>query len=355
MHTICLPRSCLSICNLIICSGGLFVAVACVWCAFNTDLVKTVNYGVLKTPVNVFADFINLKLGSFSITYLILPICLLASCTSCCGLLGSCCRLKCAIKSYMCLVTLLFAVTFHTFFLTVLYSIYYDDKEFQVSLQSSFKTHYGKQDDLGTYFWNHVMVAYECCGVVDYEDFIKTPWHRDNANASFPLQCCFLQNKSSLQPVYVECPYGEHSKIYSHRNGCFQVLHDHFVSKSVLIAFMVLLYLLIYFCIIIFSYTLVKGRPLIRRSSANRIARLKKEALERVASSISTTSLQNMLFEDSEPPQKMVRLMSSMQPNLRYEYPANFNMPQDAFNRASMYNFQNLSGVPANANSEAQN
>lgn len=320
MHTIGLPRTCLGFTNILFFLFGLITCAVCVWCVVNTDFFREVNYTVTKSSlVSTIANFVNLKLWFTPMTTLLIPIALLTSLTSCCGILGAGCKLKCALKSYVFLVTVISSTAFWMFFITGIYNIYTNNVKTQNFMRSTIISNYGKENDLITEIWNHIMVNYECCGTFDYRDFVESKWHIENKDKLYPIQCCKLANKITLEPLSRDCPLSHDPLVPTNKNrGCFNTLRKSISDNKGRIIFYIILLCLSYTILVYFSYCIIRGEPLIRGMAGNFASLLpKRQEHEKVVP--SNSSLDNMLFVE-EPPKKIMRVVSAVNPLQSYKF-----------------------------------
>ncbi|XP_064073748.1 tetraspanin-1-like [Vanessa tameamea] len=332
MHTIGLPRTCLGFTNILFFLFGVVTCAVCVWCVINTDFFREVNYTVTKSSlVSTIANFVNLKLWFTPMTSILIPIAILTVLTSCCGILGAGCKMKCAIKSYIFLVTVLSSTAFWLFFISCMYNIYTNNEKTRVFMQSTIRTNYGKENDLITQTWNYIMINYECCGAVDYTDFIDSKWHQANLDLLYPVQCCKLINKASLVPMSPECPTAHSPDVQTNKNrSCFKALRDSIAANKGKIFFYIILLALSYTILVLFAYCIIRGEPLIGAVAGNLSAFLPKRPEKLDPGITSNSSLDNMLFV-ADPPKKVVRVVSAVNPLQTYKF------TPDAYARDAMY------------------
>lgn len=324
MHTIGLPRTCLGCTNILFLILGSIGFIICVWCAANTEFFKDVNYTITKSSlVETIANFVNLKFWLTPLTSIFIPIAVIAIMTSCCGILGASCQVKCAAKSYIFLVTLLSMVFGWFFYVSIIYNIYTGDPKILDVMSTTLKNNYGKNDDIFTFVWNYIMVHFECCGVIDYNDFIYSDWRKDNLDKFYPIQCCLLSNITTMKPVFVNCTLtAQKIQPYIHTEGCFNALKKAVVAhKTKLILYFVLL-TFAFAVVILFAYCIIKGQPLLGSMAMNApIMPFRKLKIEKpnAQPQQSDTSLENMIFAD-EAPKKIVKVVSASNPFQTYEY-----------------------------------
>lgn len=324
MHTIGLPRTCLGCTNVLFLILGSTGLTICIWCEMNTEFFKDVNYSITKSNlVETIANFVTLKIGMTPLTTIFIPIAVLAIMTSCCGIFGASCQVKCAAKSYILFVTILSTLFGWLFYMSIIYNIYMDDPKIFHLMTSTLKQDYGKADDIFTFIWNYLMMYFECCGVTDYNDFIDTNWRQDNLDKFYPIQCCILSNKTAMIPVFENCSWTTR-KIgpYIHKDGCYFAIRKAVVAnKTKLIVYFVLLTIAFTF-IILFAYCIIRGQPLLGSMALNApIIPFRKIKIEQsnAQPKESVTSLENMIFAD-EAPKKIVKVVSASNPFQTYEY-----------------------------------
>lgn len=320
MHSIGLPRTCLGFTNIFFFIFGVISCAICVWCVVNTDFFKEVNYTVTKSSlVSTIANFVNLKLWLTPMTTILIPVAILTSLTACCGILGAGCKLRCALKSYVFLVTIISSTAFWLFFITGIYNIYTNNEKTRNFMRSTINSNYGKDNDLITEVWNHIMINYECCGTSDYRDFIDSKWQVQNRDKLYPIQCCKLTNKISLEPISKDCPLSHDPSIPTNKNtGCFYALRKSISENKGKLIFYIILLSLSYTILVYFAYCIIRGEPLISGMTGNfRSLLTKHQEQEKVVP--SNSSLDNMLFVE-EPPKKIVRVVSAVNPLQSYKF-----------------------------------
>lgn len=318
MHSVGLPRTCLGFTNLLFFLFGGIGLLICIWCAINIDFFRDVNYTITKSPrVASIANFMNLKLWLTPMTSILIPITFIAMLTSCCGLLGAGCRTRCAIKSYIFLVTVLSLSTFWLFFVYGVHNIYTDNIKTRSYLRTTLKTNYGKENDFITYIWDYIMDEYKCCGVNNYKDFANSAWQRNNMDKLYPVQCCMLDKE--FNPISKKCTQSLDVQAYTHI-GCFDALRMAIKDNKRLIIFYIFFLLLTYTIVIFFAYCILRGQPLLW-AMVEPVTFLQK-ASENVENRASTSSLDNMLFIE-EPPRKVVRVVSAINPAQTYKFTPN--------------------------------
>lgn len=325
MHTVGLPRTCLGFTNFLSFVVGMIGFVICVWCVMSTEFFRDVNYTITKSPsVDVIATFVNLNLWLTPLTTILIPIAALAMMTSCCGVLGAGCQMKCAIKSYVFLVTVLTLVSFWLFFITGVYNIYTKNEGTRKSLQSSIKTYYGKEKDFMTYMWDYIMVKHECCGVLSYRDFSSSHWQSLNPTKVYPIQCCKLSNVTSLVPVSKECSKSLDPSIKSNKEvGCFAALRASIISNKGMLIFYIVLIAILYSILTLFAYCIIRGEPLLG-TMAGRFTEFWPSAPPKVAKIVAPSAplqgaTSNVEFVE-EQPKKVVKVVSAMDPSQVYTY-----------------------------------
>ncbi|CAG9563842.1 unnamed protein product [Danaus chrysippus] len=324
MHTIGLPRTCLGFTNILFFLFGVVTFAVCVWCVINTDFFREVNYTVTKSSlVSVVANFVNLKLWFTPLTSILIPISLLTIFTSCCGIFGAGCKMKCAIKSYIFLVSAISLTVFWLIFVSFIYNVYTNNERTRNFMRSTIVSNYGKENDLITNTWNYIMVTYECCGVVDYRDFLDSKWQKTNLDKLYPVQCCKLLNKTSLEPLYKDCATNHDRDEDTNKNvGCFKALKIAISANKGKIVFYILLFAVAYSVLILFAYCIIRGEPLLAAVAGNLASILpnRKEVNAKVVP--SNSSLDNMMFVE-EPPKKVVKVVSTMNPFQTYKFSPN--------------------------------
>lgn len=318
MHTTAFPRACLGFTNIFFFLLGSIVCGACVWCAMNPVFFKDVNFTITKSPlVENIVEFVNLKLWFTPLTSILIPIALFTMLTSCCGIFGAGCRTKCAVKSYICLVTIATVFVFWLTFVTGVYNIYTKNQTTARFAVNLIKANYGKEKDLFTATLNYVMRNYGCCGVFNYEDFENSPWKQSNPTFPYPLQCCVFLNMTHM--AYDECPIGKFSNIYTNKNiGCLYSLNKSINNSKGKIFMYIIIIGVLYMLLTLFAYCIVRGEPLLVSTMKDKVP---------LSAKISDTR-QNMqsfsLFEnnkmcDEEKPQKVVKVVSRCNPHTSYK------------------------------------
>lgn len=325
MHTVGCPRTCLGFTNLFFFILGLVGCAICVWCSVNTEFFTSVNYTITKSSmVPTIADFVNLRLWNVPLTSVLIPIGCIAMLTSCCGVISAGCQMKCALKAYALLLTLLTGVAFWIIFVTFFYNVYTKNESTRLYLKRNLRDLYGQEDDLMTFLLNYVMVHYGCCGVDGPSDFVGSRWHVSHQNQSFPLQCCQLANNTTFDPIYVDCPTGYWSSSYAYKLGCFDTLHGVVRENKGKLAFYAALVATVYSLILLMIYVIFNGVPLIEtlnlkpkmlrwRGASDPAVELPSAPPESVA------ALNNMLFVE-EPSQKVVRVVSAVHPGQMFKF-----------------------------------
>ncbi|XP_047516509.1 tetraspanin-1-like [Pieris napi] len=317
MHSTGLPRTCLGFTNLLFFIFGSVGLLICVWCAINTEFFKDVNYTITKSSfVSSIANFVNLKLWLTPMTTILIPIAGLAMLTSCCGLLGAGCRTKCAIKSYIFLVTALSLSTFWLFFVFGVHNIYTDNAKTRNYLRSTLKTYYGNENDFITHMWDYVMVEYKCCGVNNYKDFVDSAWQRNNMDKLYPIHCCVMDK--NFVPVSKACTQTLDVQAYAHI-GCFDALRQSIKDNKGLIIFYIFLLLISYTAVIFFAFCIIRGEPLL--GIVEPVSFIPKH-IDNVENITRNSSLDNMMFVE-EPPKKVVRVVSAINPAQTYKFTPN--------------------------------
>lgn len=337
MHTVGLPRTCLGFTNLLFFVFGMIGFVICVWCAMNTDFFRDVNYTITKSSlVDVIAKFVNLRLWVTPLTSILIPVAGLAMMTSCCGVLGAGCKVKCAIKAYIFLATVLSFVAFWVFFITGVYNIYTKNENTRKSMQSSIRTYYGKDNDFITYMFDYIMVKYECCGAVSYRDFSSSHWQSLHPTQIYPIQCCKLANVSGLVPVSKECSRSLDPDIQSNKEvGCFSALRAAIIMNKGTLIFYVILIVLMYSIVTLFAYCIIRGEPLLGAMAGQWTEWLPSRGARGVdVTKVETPSAPLVCVE--EQPQKVVRMVSAVNPFQSYTItPSAYSRPEDY--RADVY------------------
>ncbi|XP_059059646.1 tetraspanin-1-like [Achroia grisella] len=328
MHTVGLPRTCLGFTNVLFFIFGLVVCVICVWCAINTEFFQDVNFTVTKsTLVGSIASFVNLKLWLTPLTSFLIPISVLTMITSCCGILGAGCKVRCAIKSYIFFVTALSSIAVWVFFISGIYNIYARNEKTRYYLQSTLQMFYGKDNDFITSIWDYVMVNYQCCGVNGYQDFASSPWQKINTDKFFPVQCCQLENKQVLIPVSKDCSLTDDPEVKSYKDiGCFYAVRQSIIKNKAIIIFYVMLLIMFYTILILFAYCIIRGEPLLG-ALAGKFTRLLPsrnwENTQQNEMVINPSApAENIIYAD-EPPKKVVRVVSAVNPFQTYKFAPN--------------------------------
>ncbi|KAM3963324.1 tetraspanin-1 [Aphomia sociella] len=324
MHTVGLPRTCLGFTNILFFLFGLIGCVICVWCAINTQFFQDVNYTVIKSSlVDSIAGFVNLRLWLTPLTSFLIPLTVLGMITSCCGILGAGCKVRCAIKSYIFFVTVLSSVAFWLFFISGVYNIYARNEKTRYYLQSTLQAHYGNNNDVITTLWDYVMVNYECCGVNSYKDFASSRWRETNTDKLFPIQCCQLANKTGLVPFSKDCTLSDDPEVKSYKDiGCFDALRKSIVMNKGKIIFYVVLLIILYTVLIMFAYCIIRGEPLLGALSGRYTTFVPSNNWENVQqSTVPFTVVENMHVE--EPVKKVVKVVSAVNPFQTYKFTPN--------------------------------
>ncbi|XP_053614875.1 tetraspanin-1-like [Plodia interpunctella] len=337
MHTVALPRTCLGFTNFLFFLFGMIGFFICLWCSLNPNLFKDVNYTVTKSSiVDSIADFLSLKLWYTPMTSILIPIAFVTMLTSCCGILGAGCRMKCAIKSYVFLATVLSSIAFWIFFITGIYNIYSDNQKTRLYLERSLIFDYGKESDMITFLWNYTMQNYECCGVNGYRDFNNSQWHRHNPVKLYPIQCCKLLNRDNLTPVSQNCTLVDDASIESYKNvGCFLALRRAIIENKVLLIFYIVFLGTLYSALTFFAYCIIRGEPLIKAISGGFTflpARNVPETIVERKHSYDTMSYME------EPPKKVVKVVSSANPFQTYKYAPSAPIAPSAYDHGHLSN-----------------
>ncbi|XP_031765615.2 tetraspanin-1-like [Galleria mellonella] len=332
MHTVGLPRTCLGFTNILFFLFGLIGCIICVWCAINTEFFQDVNYTVTKSSlVDAIARSVNLKLWFTPLTSFLIPLTVLTMVTSCCGILGSGCKFKCAIKSYIFLITVLSSVAFWVIFISGIYNIYTRNEKTRSYLLSTLQTYYGRDNDVITSIWNYVMVNNECCGVNGYRDFASSQWQKMNTDKLFPVQCCQLVNKTVLLPVSKDCSLNDDPEVKSYKDvGCFYALRQFIIGSKGKIIFFIILLIILYTILMLFAYCIIRGEPLLQALTERSILLPSKnwEISQQTSASPSAPD-ENMYLE--EPPKKIVRVVSAVNPFQTYKFTPNAYSSDNAY------------------------
>lgn len=324
MHTVGLPRTCLGCTNVLFLILGSAALVICVWCAVNTDFFRDVNYNITRAnAVYDIAHFVNLKLWLTPLKSIFIPIAVIAVMTSCCGILGAGCQVKCAAKSYIFLVTLLCIVFGWFFYVSIIYNIYTDSPKINSIMSDSLTNNYGKEDDMFTIMWNFIMVYFECCGVHDYKEFSYSYWQKQNLDKFYPVQCCILSNVSTLTPMFVNCTLTmQKVESFIHTEGCLHAVRKAVISNKTKLIMYFLLLTSAFGLIILFAYCIIRGQPLLGSMALNApIMPFRKIKIEapKAEPQQSETSLENMIFAD-EAPKRIVKVVSAANPFQTFQY-----------------------------------
>lgn len=319
MHSISLPRTCLGCTNFVFFTFGLLGGFVCIWCAINTEFFKAVNFTVTKSPhVSSIADLVNLRVFSTPLTAFLIPIVAITTLTSCCGIFGAGCKWKCALKSYIFLVSVISSIAFWVFFISGVYNIYTNNEKTKGYLQNSIKQFYGRENDLISSVWNYVMVNYECCGVIGYWDFAESNWRKANPKLLYPVQCCVLSNVTALIPVSENCTKTlDRSTKFHIEVSCMHTLRESIIKNKGMLIFYIVLIAIAYAFLAFFTFCLIRGEPLVGRVTDT--FNYMPSAPELKTITPSRTSLENMMFVN-EPPQKVVRVVSAANPFQSYKF-----------------------------------
>lgn len=341
-----LPRTCLSFTNLSFFCVAFLCFLACVWCIFNAQMFREVNYSLTKSHyVPALADMVSLRLWSAPLTTVLILAAALTMLTSCCGIVGAGCKVKCAIRSYVFLVTVIACVAFWLFFVTGVYGIYSGNPSTRAYLSSTIRTHYGDDGDLVSFLWDHLMLHYECCGASGFSDFSESKWREKHPGDLFPVHCCTLMNKTTLTPFDPECTKTAIEGAGNHMNsGCFDVLRAEIRRNKRSFIFYATIVSLSYFLLVSFSYCLIRGEPLLNADSWMPIKMqpnpppvqpqpprlLQRQMTLPPAKEVKVTMPgrtfpENAVFAE-EPPRKVVRVVSAINPGLSYKW-----APSDAY------------------------
>lgn len=326
MHTVGLPRTCLGFTNLLFFILGGVGFVICLWCTVNTEFFREVNYTVTKSSsVDIIAHFVNLELWLTPLTMILMPIAVLAMLTSCCGVLGAGCKVKCAIKSYIFLVTLLSFVSFWLFFVTGIYNIYTNNEKAKKYLQDSLREYYGQENDLITYVWDHIMIKYECCGVLSFVDFEGSNWQKANPKQLYPVQCCKLENVTALTPVSKDCTLSTNPLIQTYKDrGCFFELQSSISRNKGIIIFYIILIGFFYMVVALFAYCINRDEPLLGAMAGRFTDLLPSKVNEDVdkimvvAPGGSYGDIGNMVYVEDQP-KRVVKVVSAINPFQSYK------------------------------------
>lgn len=321
MYSTALPRTCLGFTNVLFFFVGFIGCGICVWCVVNTQYFKDVNSSVTKTSVvTSVANFVNLNLWLTPVASILIPVAVFTMLTSCCGIFSAACRAKCAVKSYICLVSLSTFTFFWLLFNMGIYNIYTEKPSTIRYLQNTIFTNYGKDNDLITTLWDYVMVNFKCCGAKSYQDFSSSNWKKRNIDIQFPVECCSRYNKTAL--VYEKCPKGELSYQYSYKVGCIYMLKKYIENHKGRYIFYAILIGIAYSLIMFFAYCIIRGEPLINALTDKMpklLTRKKETNQTRPEGAIhSESSLENMMFVQ-EPPRKVVKVVSAVNPFQTYK------------------------------------
>lgn len=324
MHTIGLPRTCLGFTNIFFFLIGFVGTVICVWCVINTQFFQDVNYTVTKSSlVNSIAEFVNLKLWVTPMTTILIIVAVLTMMTSCCGILGAGCKVKCAIKSYIFLVTIISSIAFWLFFISGVYNIYTKNQKTRRYLETTIQSNYGKENDLITYSWDYVMMNYECCGVNSYRDFAGSNWQKSTRKL-YPVVCCKLENRTALLPVSKDCTFRVGPDIQGFtETGCFEVLSKALGANKGKMIFYIILLSISYGVLMLFAYCIIRGQPLLG-AMAGEFTFLPSKVHQNPNQMIPARQYteQNTTYIE-EPPKKVVRVVSAVNPFQSYKFTPN--------------------------------
>ncbi|XP_068620504.1 tetraspanin-1-like [Battus philenor] len=331
MHTTSLPRTCLSFMNITFFSIAMISCIVCVWCIVNTDMFREVNYTVTKSHlVPAVADIVNLKLWVTPLTSIIIIISGFTMFTSCCGIMGAGCKLKCAIQTYVFLVTIVSVVAFWLFFVSGIYNIYTNNPSTRRYLQSTVRNYYGKEKDLISAMWDYVMVNYECCGANNYEDFKDSEWQKKNPGLIIPVQCCVLKNRTIIEPLDPECTKINSNDLGNYKtHGCFEALRESIKTNKRTFMFYALVLSLSFFVIISFSFCLIRGEPLVDSNNWMPIkmtppkSQSQLPVTKEVKVALPRRSIGDNAMFTEEPPKKIVKVISALNPGQTYKFDPN--------------------------------
>lgn len=154
------------------------------------------------------------------------------------GCCGGCCKLKCALLTYIAV-----SCFFLVLELIVVIIVYGDEdlviksiKELVLLSIASYKGLAGQNiQSLG---WNFVMVKYKCCGLNDYKDFLRSNWTRSVTTSGTtytlktPIACCDpLPTSGDLTCATTT------SEPNTALTGCFDTVWDTSFGNDTFIAF----------------------------------------------------------------------------------------------------------------------
>ncbi|CAH0401397.1 unnamed protein product [Chilo suppressalis] len=323
MHTVGLPRTCLGFTNILFFVFGFIGFGVCLWCAVNTQFFEDVNYTITKSSmVSDIAEFVNLKLWYTPMTTILMILAILTMMTSCCGILSAGCQLKCAVKSYIFLVTIISSVAFWVFFISGTYNIYTKNENTRSYFEKTIKYNYGMENDVITYFWNYLMMEYECCGANSYKDFADSNWQK-KSNKLYPVQCCKLENRTALTPISKECTQSVDPSIQTNAEiGCFDLLSKAIASNKGKLIFYVVLSVVSYLVLILFAYCVIRGEPLLGALAGSWELPASKAENPHTEPVPVRSYAQNISYTE-EPPKKVVRVISAVNPFQTYKFTPN--------------------------------
>ncbi|CAH2042575.1 unnamed protein product, partial [Iphiclides podalirius] len=328
MHTTSLPRTCLSFTNILFFCVAFVCCLAGVWCVLNADMFREVNYGLTKSRyVPALTSLAGLRLWSAPLTSVVIAVAALTMFTSCCGVIGAGCKVKCAVRTYVFLVTVASAAAFWLFFVTGVYGVYSGDPHTRAYLGSTIRTHYGDGGDLLSVLWDHLMLRYECCGASGHADFAQSKWRETHPDELFPVQCCTLVNKTTLTPLDPDCTKNAVEGAGNHiSRGCYDALRAEIRSNRGSFILYASLASVSYFLLVSFSFCLIRGEPLLDSSNwvpvkpqPNQPQPPPAKALREIKVTVPRRPVADGAFFEDEPPMKIVRVVSAINPGLSYK------------------------------------
>ncbi|CAB3251779.1 unnamed protein product [Arctia plantaginis] len=187
-------------------------------------------------------------------------------------------------------------------------------------------TYVKQENDLITYVWNHIMIKYECCGVVSFMDFDGSNWQKANPKKMYPVQCCKLANVTALTPVSKECTLTTNADIETYKDrGCFFELQSAISrNKGIIICYIILIGFF-YIVVALFAYCINKDEPLLG-AMAGRFTDLLPSKVREDADKImvvppggSFGDVGNMVYVDDQP-KRVVKVVSAVNPFQSYKF-----------------------------------
>jgi hypothetical protein len=111
------------------------------------------------------------------------------------------------------------------------------ERSTQYNMEVNFKNHYrGLEKNVGTIFWDYIMINMKCCGVHGHEDF-KNFLKFDAKVKPIPETCCILDRSApTVQPKDKQCTHQPTEGNSYMKHGCHQAMKDHIWATKLMIA-----------------------------------------------------------------------------------------------------------------------